>query len=227
MNPNCLLFYLKFPEKDKVKTRLSLSLDSDFVVELYKNFIIDLLETLKKVDTDVRICFHPEESKEKLVEWLGDYDYKLQIGKDLGERLKNSFLEAIGDGYEKVIVIGSDSPDLPSELLEKSFVSLNKNDSVIGPATDGGYYLLGFRRDATLPKVFEGIEWSSSSVFVNTIRKLGQASHITHILPALSDVDELDDLKDLIKRSQKNEFVHSNTMKFLLKNKELFVRAIQ
>ena len=222
MKSNCILFYLKYPEEGKVKTRLAESLDSKFVVELYKNFILDLLNALDEIDADIRLCFTPKEAEEELKKMFSEkYIYSSQIGKDLGQRLKNSFTEAFHDGYKKVVVIGSDSPDLPIEFIKNAFSSLDKNDAVIGPATDGGYYLIGFRNDEYLPSTFDEIEWSSKSVFVKTMKNLGKGGKITFILPAWSDVDRINDLKDLIERNQRTTFLHSKTIQYLLKNKEL------
>jgi len=140
----CILFFVKYPEKGRVKRRLSADLDEAITVELYKNFILDLLSTLEKFGVEFRICFYPHNSQEKFMEWLGtQYSYIPQIGKDLGQRMKNSFIQTFAEGFHRVIIIGSDSPDLPGALIKKGFLSLKTHHAVVGPSFDGGYYLIG------------------------------------------------------------------------------------
>ena len=156
---NCILFFVKYPEAGLVKTRLSAELNETMAVELYRTFVLDLLSMLGKFATPFQICFFPENSLEKFMGWLGDkYAYMPQHGEDLGQRMENSLAEAFAQGFNRAIIIGSDSPDLPEELIHEAFSSLEIHDAVIGPSVDGGYYLIGFRNDAFLPEAFEGIE---------------------------------------------------------------------
>ena len=213
---NCLLFFMKCPEKGKVKTRLAKEIGAIVTVELYKNFVLDLLSTLEKLGIDLWICFHPQNSREKLMGWLGrQYCYIPQKGADLGQRMKNSFLQAFDKDYHRVVVIGSDSPDLPSAFIKQALLCLETNDVVIGPAFDGGYYLIGFRANSFLPEAFEGINWSTNTVFRETMNIFETAKLKIHTLPGWSDIDTLCDVKNLMQRNQNTAFKHSKTMSYL------------
>lgn len=212
-NEKCTLLFMKYPKKGQVKTRISRKIGDLITVELYKNFVLDLLSTLDKIETDLWVCFYPKASQKKLAKWLGNkYFYIPQKGENLGQRMKNSFLEAFARGYRRVVVIGSDIPDLPGVFIKEAFSYFETSDVVIGPATDGGYYLVGFRYDTFLLKVFEGIHWSTDTVFRETMTILEKSNRKVHILPEWSDVDTIDDLRNLIQRNQDTEFKFSKTI---------------
>ncbi len=122
----------------------------------------------------------------------------LTIELHLGERMKNGFLEAFNMGAKRVVLIGSDIPDLSLELTEEAFTSLEENDVVLGPSYDGGYYLIGFTHHTFSPHVFEGIPWSTETVFEKTLRILNQAGQRIHILKHLRDIDTVEDLKHIV-----------------------------
>jgi rSAM/selenodomain-associated transferase 1 len=215
---NGLLFFVKYPKIGKVKSRLSDDFDDTFVLKLYEKFVEDLLEMLNTEKFSVIICYHPTGTIENYKKWLGeDYTYISQEGKDLGERLKNCFQKGFNLGFEKLIVIGSDSPDLPINIITDSFDALDENDTVIGPCQDGGYYLLGFNNKSFIPETFQDIKWSTSTVFEKTMENLYKKASKTFILPQLSDVDTVEDLKNLYKRNKETDFKNSNTMIFLEK----------
>jgi len=212
----CILFYLKFPEKGKVKTRLDDNIGKAKTLKLYKAFVIDSLDTLKRLNKPVIVCYIPNKAKEEIRQWLGkDYIYSLQLGKNLGMRMKNSFKQALKKGYEKVIIIGSDSPDLPLAFLKKAIEMLDKTEAVIGPSEDGGYYLLGFTKSGFSPMVFDDIPWSTPSVFSKTMKKLRDLKITTSSLPAWRDVDTFQDLISLVKRNKNSSFSKSLTMKLI------------
>jgi len=207
---------MKYPEQGQVKTRLAKELGEVVTVELYKNFILDLLSMLEKIGIHLWLCFYPKNSQGKLKRWLGNrYYYMPQIGEDLGQRMKNSFIQAFERDYSQVIVIGSDIPDLPSDFIKEAFWYLKTNDVVIGPASDGGYYLIGFKNDTFLLEVFEGIRWSTDTVFEETMNILKKLQRKIHILPEWSDVDTLADLKSLVMQNQDTEFRNSKTISYL------------
>ncbi|MBI3754600.1 MAG: TIGR04282 family arsenosugar biosynthesis glycosyltransferase, partial [Deltaproteobacteria bacterium] len=121
-----------------------------------------------------------------------------QKGKDLGERLQNIFYQLFSIGYKKIAIIGTDSPDLPIEYIEKSFSLLNgKKELVLGPAEDGGYYLIAMSRNCN--KILKGIPWSTNMVFEKTIKKAEKADLTSAILPRWYDVDDIESLKTLRK----------------------------
>jgi hypothetical protein len=216
----CILYFVKYPQKGEVKQRLAADIDEDIVVELYRNFVLDTLSTLKKLDVQLRICFSPLNAQKKFREWLGSsYRYVPQEGNDLGERMKNSFSHAFVEGFRRVILIGSDSPDLPGDFLRNAIVELQTHDIVLGPSSDGGYYLIGFRDHTFLPSVFDGISWSSSTVFQETKEKIKNAGRSLSLLPAWSDVDTISDLKNLVRRNHNTAFKSAHTISYLRRNK--------
>ena len=217
---SCLLLFVKYPEKGKVKLRLTTDIDEDIVVDLYRCFVHDTLETIKKTQTKWYLCFYPADSLEKFQKWLGTTMFFFpQEGKNLGERMKNCFTQAFTNGYQQVILIGSDSPDLPADILLKALDELQTNDVVLGPSSDGGYYLIGFQNKSFDPSVFNDIHWGTASVFSETMQKIRKMKYHHSILPIWSDVDTLADLKSLIKRNQNTSFTSSSTMTYLKQKK--------
>jgi rSAM/selenodomain-associated transferase 1 len=197
-----LLFFIKNPEKGKVKTRVASAMGDKMAMKLYRRFLLEMLFTLNKGTFLFYLCFHPENSLNDLKDWLGDhYLYTPQMGENLGQRMKNGFVEAFSMNFKRVVLIGSDIPDLPLEFIEEAFNSLGEKDAVIGPSFDGGYYLIGFRDKTFSPKVFEGIPWSTERVFEDTMKILKQEGLLVHTLPRWRDIDTIEDLKNLPGRS--------------------------
>ena len=196
LDDRCLLFFIKNPEKGKVKTRLASVIGDEMAVRLYRRFLFEMLSTLNRGTFLFYLCFYPGDSLNDLKDWLGDhYLYAPQRGENLGERMKNGFTEAFSMNFKRVVLIGSDIPDLPLEFIEEAFTALRNHDTVIGPAVDGGYYLIGFRCDAFSPKVFEGIPWSTKTVFENTMKVLEKERLTVHTLQLLRDIDTIEDLR--------------------------------
>ena len=191
-----MLFFIKNPEKGKVKTRLASAVGGEMAVRLYKRFLLEMLSTLNKGTFLFYLCFYPADALEGLRKWLGEeYLYMTQQGEDLGERMKNGFIEAFAMNFKRVVLIGSDIPDLPLEFIEEAFTSLQEKDVVIGPSLDGGYYLIGFKDKKFWPRVFEGIHWSTESVFEKTLKVLKQEGLTVHTLRPLRDIDTVEDLR--------------------------------
>ena len=192
-----MLFFIKNPEKGKVKTRLASAVGDEIAVKLYRRFLLEMLSTLNRGTFLFYLCFHPENSLSDLKSWLGDdYLFMPQQGADLGERMKNGFIDAFAMNFKRVVLIGSDIPDLPLEFIEEAFSSLQEKDVVIGPSFDGGYYLIGFKDKNFSFRVFEGIPWSTERVFEETIKVLKQEGLTVHTLQPLRDIDTIDDLKN-------------------------------
>ncbi len=165
-------------------------------VKLYKRFMLEMLSTLNSGTFLFYICFHPEDSLRDLKNWLGgDYLYIPQMGENLGEKMKNAFTEAFSMNFKKVLLIGSDIPDLPLEFIEEAFRSLHEKDAVIGPSVDGGYYLIGFKDITFLPRAFEKIPWSTDRVFDETMKIFESKRLAVHTLPRLRDIDTVEDLR--------------------------------
>jgi rSAM/selenodomain-associated transferase 1 len=215
---NCIVMFVKSPTTGQAKTRLAAEIGEDAAVRLYRCFVEDLISMVEKLDTSLRICFYPPETKSLFLQWLGEqHGYIPQTGDDLGERLKNAFVDAFEQGFSKVVAIGSDSPDLPASFLRQAFEELDFNDAVVGPSSDGGYYLIGFSADSFAPEAFDGIAWSTSAVFGQTRMKLKMHGLGVHLLPQWHDVDTRADLDGLIARNENTSFALSRTLAYIRK----------
>ena len=144
MNKNLILIFTRNPELGKVKTRLAASIGQENALQVY----IELLQHTRKVvletDYDKRVLYSDVISTKDI--WNNHlFQKKEQFGKDLGVRMFNAFREGFEDGYQKIVIIGSDLITLEANDLKKAFTALDTNDVVIGPAEDGGYYLLGLK----------------------------------------------------------------------------------
>jgi rSAM/selenodomain-associated transferase 1 len=216
---DCILVFLRYPEIGRVKTRLSADIGDFHSAGIYRCFVLDLLSGIKKLQIDVVLYVTPGNSIDKFVAWLGsDYVYVPQQGDDLGQRMKNSFADTFSSGYERAVLIGCDIPDLPLRIIHEAFGALGRGDSVIGPAGDGGYYLIGFRSAAFLEESFEGIRWGTDSVFSETVSVLNRFGIAPHMLPVWHDVDTLEDLISLVERSKGSDFRFSKTMSYISRN---------
>lgn len=224
-NDSCILLFVKRPVAGTVKTRLAESIGAENATGLYRRFVLDLLTLLEGHAAPFRICYAPPDAdvgdegdvEDEFIDWLGgEYSYVPQMGSDLGERMKNALLQAFGDGYERALVIGSDSPDLPEASIIRAITALKSGPgAVIGPANDGGYYLIGFSKERFLPEAFDEITWSTDSVFDRTMHTFTKHEQNVHILPQWHDVDTLGDLKSLIGRSANSDFSKSQTISYI------------
>ena len=215
-----ILLFVKSPAVGDVKTRLSAEIGSERAAEIYKCFVFDLLSSLQNLEMPFQICFYPSDQFQYLKGWLGSkYNYLPQKGSDLGQRMKNAFINSFENDFKSVVIIGSDSPDLPPDFLHEACDALKSYDVVIGPAEDGGYYLIGFNKDAFYPNAFDTIQWSSDSVFEWTIEVLKQQQLNLYLLPPWYDIDTLEDLKTLVQRNEKTDFRKSKTFTRLTADK--------
>jgi len=213
---NRLLLFVKSPIKGQVKTRLAADTSGNFVVELYKYFVEDTISLTENLDVHMELCFYPANRKTTFLKWLGEqYCYTPQVGDNLGKRLRNAFGNAFEEGFSNVVAIGSDSPDLPVRYLMKSYEVLDAHDTVIGPANDGGYYLIGFSKEGFIPEVFDNISWSTDCVFEQTVSILKQYDRKMYLLPLWYDVDTIEDLKSLLLRTRNTAFEKSKTYSYL------------
>jgi uncharacterized protein len=208
--------FVKNSAKTQVKSRLAAALDSQTALSLYRCFVADLLETIGRAEWPLIIFFHPPDTVKETKAWLGKGCVLApQRGDGLGERMKNAFEEVFVQGFKSALLVGSDIPDLPSSILDEASHSLGSNDAVIGPAIDGGYYLIGFNSDTFAPEVFEGVAWSTSETFKQTMSIFGSLGLRVHELPSWRDVDTFDDLEALSSRNTATAFADSATMEYL------------
>ncbi len=203
MDDRCLLFFVKDPAHGAVKTRLASAVGKTIAQDLYVNFIHDMLSQLEKADYPFFICVHPEDALERLKTLLGEkHQYLPQSGDDLGQKMEYCINNAFSIGFRRVLLIGSDVPDLPEEIIGNAFTSLKVVDSVIGPSLDGGYYLIGFHRNNFLPEAFSGIQWGTDKVLGQTLEILKRHGRTTHLSPTWQDVDTIEDLSRFFERNR-------------------------
>lgn len=201
----CILFFVRAPEIGKVKTRLAGVIGHDAALRLYKSFVADELDMLRNLFFDVIICYHPHSARQTIGNWLNEAFYFMaQSGKDLGQRMGNAFEEAFSLDYQKALLIGSDLPDLSSAIILDAFDHLARHDAVIGPCQDGGYYLIGFRRDTYSREVFMQISWGTDQVFNQTLMRFNKKNLNSYTLPKWRDIDDYEDLVLLRKSLAKN-----------------------
>ncbi len=214
---NTAIIFLRAPIEGTVKTRLAASLDTHQVLNLYKGFVYDTLTTTSHVSNIVLYCWPPEK-KEMISDWLGNkYSVFPQSGDDIGKKMANAFQEMFATGIRKAILIGTDIPDISQEIISRAFYELDRNDLVLAPAQDGGYYLIGFNNNTFSPSVFEGINWSTSTVMKETLAIVTQNRYRCHLLPELNDIDTGEDLKELYHRCVDGHKTGKNTAENLIK----------
>jgi len=182
-----LIIFIKNPERGKVKTRLAATLGDDRALEIYQQLLEHTRLICEQVEVD-RLLFYSNYIDQNDA-WEGKYFKKfVQTGNDLGARMEIAFEEAFERyNYQKVVIIGSDCADLTTDTITAAFQHLERHDTVIGPANDGGYYLLGMRQ--LFAPVFERKQWSTSSVLRDTRVDIENAGLTCYLLPQLTDVD--------------------------------------
>ncbi|HXI13571.1 MAG TPA: TIGR04282 family arsenosugar biosynthesis glycosyltransferase [Thermoanaerobaculia bacterium] len=197
-----LLIYARVPEVGLVKTRLARDLGDERTLEVYHSMLSDLLSTVgvSNDELQVEVLWTGSEAVrgEQLKRHFPGLSISMQTGNDLGQRLSIAFAERLFfHGTEKVIAIGVDDPSLTRRGVELAFRLLDSCEWTLGPASDGGYYLIGCRARAFRSEVFEDIEWGSSTVLTLTTAKIRAGGGTLALLPEHRDIDELSDLKAL------------------------------
>ncbi|MBI2841568.1 MAG: TIGR04282 family arsenosugar biosynthesis glycosyltransferase [Acidobacteria bacterium] len=196
-----LLVFAKAPVPGTVKTRLCPPLTPKNAALLYRAMLRDTTRIAGASGCDTFFCYSPRGSKAMLRRVIGDQQFIWQGTGDLGARLARCFQRALGVGYRKVIAIGADSPTLPVERITAAARELDRADLVVGPAVDGGYYLIGLSRWA--PDVFRAIPWSTGDVLSRTIARARTRRIRWSVLDPLHDVDQPSDLLIVISEIRK------------------------
>ena len=179
----------------QVKTRLSSLFDDETILRLYTCFVEDSLEKIRQVDNaDCFVGISPSNIS-GFFNGIEDSDTRLfiQQGKDLGDKMRQAFVDRFSDGYKKVVIIGSDSPSLPVSYINQALNS--DKDLMLGPSTDGGYYLIAMT--GKVSEVFDGIAWGTEQVLDETLNRVKKAGVSLELLPVWYDVDFPEDLKFL------------------------------
>ena len=192
MTDKGLLIFIKNPIKGKAKTRLAATVGDDEALRIYKELLRHTRETATDIDANryLSYSFFIDENDE----WSNElFQKSLQISGNLGLKMKTAFEDAFAKGNQKVVAIGSDCASLTTEIVKEAFDKLETHDFVIGPADDGGYYLLGMRTFA--PTVFDDVVWSTEQVLPKTIENIQHLNKTYDLLPTLSDIDYEEDWK--------------------------------
>lgn len=189
-----ILIFLKAPVAGLVKTRLYSKLTPDRATDLYRALAQDTVDTVHLIPGTRSIIAYGAHEKCPRPDWLaGADDWFSQEGDALGERLIHAIEKTHRLCPEPVVVIGTDLPGLTSDLLKEAKALLCDHDVVLGPAADGGYYLIGLKQPQ--PTLFQHIPWSTSGVLEATVRALAQAELTFAQLPMMHDLDTPEDLK--------------------------------
>ena len=189
-----LLIFVKKPEAGKVKTRLAATVGDEKALQIYRQLLKRTQEITLPLSCQKTVYYTPEIVEDDIFAQQ-HYGKALQSEGNLGQRMQHAFEAAFAPGYEKVCIIGSDCYQLNTNILKEAFEKLDQNEVVIGPSTDGGYYLLGMKKLHL--SLFQNKDWSTSSVFPQTIGDLKNTGLSFGLLPALTDVDEEKDLATL------------------------------
>lgn len=193
-----LIILARSPVYGKVKTRLAAAIGTAEALEVYRQLLQHTLEVAGNVPSD-KIVFYSDESVPDEATAPG-FARATQYGADLGARMENAFTHVFRQGYEKAVMIGTDCPAMGERTLAAAFEALHQHDVVIGPAYDGGYYLLGMKQ--VHHRLFDNIPWSTPAVFEETVTICRYDGLRYLLLPTLHDVDKKKDLPHLAKIKQ-------------------------
>lgn len=185
-----VMIFLKAPRPGTVKTRLGREIGHDHAAIAYRN-LAEL--QLRRIPGEFRTEIHyaPRGALAEMRQWLGPQrHYRAQSGCDLGQRMSRAFGQGFRRGYDRIVVIGSDCPGLDEGCLRRAGAELSNVEVVLGPAMDGGYYLLGLRRPQ--PRLFEGIPWSTETVLTATLARVRENGLSYLLLDEKEDIDNLE-----------------------------------
>lgn len=187
---NHLLIFIKNPIKGRAKTRLAATVGDDEALRIYLELLKHTRNIATQIDTHRNLFYsHFIDNKD---EWSNEaFDKQLQIDGDLGEKMAAGFQTTFENGATKAVIVGSDCASLTKEIVDAAFAQLETNDFVIGPADDGGYYLIGMKEFT--PELFQNIAWSTEQVFPQTIEVINNKNKSYALLPTLSDIDYEED----------------------------------
>lgn len=186
-----IIIFVRNPELGKVKTRLAKDIGDEQALNVYKELLLHTHDITRGFAGD-RFVYYAD-SVTEIDLWENSlYQKKLQEGEELGDRMMLAFFDLFQQGYSKLVIIGSDCPELSASIIEETFVRLDDADVVIGPSSDGGYYLLGMK--TLIPELFKNKQWSTDTVLADTIKNTVTLKKECSFLPELSDIDTAGDL---------------------------------
>ena len=186
-----LIVFCKNPLLGQVKTRLAKTLGDEAALAIYLKLVNHTQNVVKDLDVDVAVYYSNYIDTED--SWSNKYIKKLQRGKDLGEKMFNAISEGLDMGYSSVCLVGTDIYELTPGIISQAFEKLKKTDVVIGPAQDGGYYLIGMSQPNA--PIFDISQWSTPNVLDETLQLVQRQNLSYTLLETLNDIDEEEDLK--------------------------------
>ncbi len=195
-----LILFTRYPVAGKAKTRLIPVLGCEGAALLHKKLterIVSEAGVLKRMLPISTVVHYTGGSKKEMSSWLGSMTFVEQTDGDLGRKMRIAFEHTFDCGAKGAILIGTDIPDITSDLLQQAFTAMGSGKVVIGPSRDGGYYLIGLMADQAsqlLPLLFENMPWSSNNLFATTVRRLESAGFTVTSLSTLRDIDLPEDL---------------------------------
>ncbi len=222
MRKEALVVFAKAPIPGQVKSRLIGALTPEQVTELYVCFLQDTFAMMEAVQEEreqlsLVLCYTPADDLEAFE--AADLDGCLMLaqhGQDLGERLHNCLTDLQATGFQTVVILGADSPTLPEEIVIEAFARLTQSQAVvIGPSTDGGYYLVGLNQ--AQPALFTGMDWGSETVLAQTEARAAELNLRLSRLPEWNDVDTPEDLRQLQEQISAGAAEAPKTTKYLKK----------
>lgn len=185
-----IIIFVRNPELGKVKTRLAKDIGNEQALNVYKELLLYTHDITRGFAGD-RFVYYADSVTENDLWENSLYQKKLQEGEELGDRMMLAFFDLFQQGYSKLVIIGSDCPELSASIIEEAFVRLDDADVVIGPSSDGGYYLLGMK--TLIPELFKNKQWSTDTVLAGTIENTVTLKKECSFLPELSDIDTAGD----------------------------------
>ena len=193
--------FAKYWQPGQVKTRLAVSIGADAAARLHRLFLKILLGRLEHIGRRRVLAYSPAEHKVEFERIAGPrWSLQPQHTGDLGQRMRSYFERALVDGFRRIVLLGSDSPTVPADYVERAFEALEEHSVVLGPSADGGYYLVGIR-DA-VPPIFDNIMWSTDRVWSQTMARVETIGCSFQNLPDWYDVDTEVDLRRLLNELQ-------------------------
>ena len=199
MRAELLIIFVKAPRPGTVKTRLAREIGEAAACAAYCRMVNDLRSNLARLEP-VEIRFTPDDARKDVVQWLRPgWRLAPQGVGELGTRLQAAFAQAFASGSKRVVVIGSDCPTVTASDIELGWKELQAHDMVIGPAQDGGYWLIGLR--SARPRLFQEINWSTSTVLVETLKRAEAAGLKVKLMRQRSDIDSPADWKEFLREA--------------------------
>jgi len=196
MNANRLIIFVKAPRCGIVKTRLARTIGALAAAEAYARLVEETIANLRTLP-QVELCYTPDDSRQEIEGWLAnDWQSQPQGPGDLGRRMAAAFERAFAEGMKRVAIIGSDCATVTVEDIQTAWDELASADVVLGPASDGGYWLIGLREPR--PKLFNDIPWSTPDVLTRTLDRVRQTLLSVHLLREQRDVDTERDWREFL-----------------------------